>query len=1031
MWFIHWLIGASVRNRAFVFVGVIAFALLGLYTITHIKFDAFPDLTNVQVQIVTSSAGMSAEEVEKLVTVPIERSLGGVPGLVEVRSKSRTGISAINAIFEDTTDVWHARQLVKERLDAAKQEIPPSAGTPEIGPPSTGLGEIYQIVIHSEARTMAELYRLFERDIAPRVRSVPGVVEVNAWGGGQPQLDVMVDPWRLAARGLTLPQVEQALSEQIGRTSGGAIPTGPEQTLLQASANPTSPDQLAGLLLAREPDGQPILVSDVATPREGRALTVGMGSADGRGESIFAMVQMLTGADALKVVGLVDERMAEIKKTLPDDVEIEVVYRRDVLVNNTLYTVKKSLLEGGLLVILVLFILLGDVRAGLIVASVIPLSMLGAFVGLAWSGYSGNLMSLGAIDFGLVVDGSIVIVETIVALELGKHGHLGDAVVERSRKVAGPVLFAVGILILVYIPILALWGTEGKLFRPMALTVLFALVTSLVLSLTYVPALAATIMRPHGDHHTRLMSALLKLYSPALEAAMRRPALMAGAAAALVAVSVAILANMGVEFVPRLQEGDLVVQTRRLPSISPEQALREATRVERVLKEFPEVVAVGSRTGAPAVATDPMGMEEADILVRLAPRDQWRTAKDTEGLMSAIAARLEVEAPGVQLNFTQPIEMRFNEMLEGVTGDVGIKVFGPDLPTLLDLSDKIATAVGALPGAADVARPAMEGAPTIELKLDGARLARHGVTAAQIFSLVTAAQRGVEVAQVVRGEFRDPVVLRLDEASLKSIKMIPIATASGAAIPLGELVEVVDAPRPAVITREGGSRRVTVEMNVRGRDLGSFVQEAQVKVAEIKLPPGYRIDWGGKYEQLKEATRRMGTLIPAVLFLILGILYIAFGRWRPTLLIFLNVPVAISGGVLILWARGLPLSMPALVGCIALFGLAVMNGIVLVSRTQELHMTLGAREAATRSARERFRPVLTTALVAALGFVPMALATGVGSEVQRPLATVVIGGLVTSTILTLLVLPALYAKLHRDEPLVAPQTEQTSEAELI
>jgi cobalt-zinc-cadmium resistance protein CzcA len=1017
MWFIHWLIGASVRNRAFVFIGTIAFALLGLYTITHIRFDAFPDLTNVQVQIVTTSAGMSAEEVEKQVTVPIERSLGGVPGLVQLRSKSRTGISAINAIFEDNVNVWHARQLVKERLDAAREDIPPTAGNPEIGPPSTGLGEVYQIIIRSESRTLAELYRLFERDIAPRLRSVPGVVEVNAWGGGKPQLDVVVDPWRLAARGLTMQDAKQTLSSQIGRTSGGAIPRGPEQTLLQASANPTSPDQLAGLLIRRGHDGQTTLLSDVAIPQEGRSLTVGMGSADGRGEAIFAMVQMLAGADALAVVASVDTRMEEIRKTLPDDVEIELVYRRDTLVNNTLHTVKKSLLEGGLLVIFVLFILLGDLRAGLIVASVIPLSMLGAFIGLAWSGYSGNLMSLGAIDFGLVVDGSIVIVETIVALELGKHGVLGDAVIERARKVAGPVIFAVGILILVYVPILALWGTEGKLFRPMALTVLFALITSLVLSFTYVPALAATIIRPHGDHHTRLMSALLKIYAPALDAAVGRPSLMAGAAAGLVAVSVAILSHMGVEFVPRLQEGDLVVQTRRLPSISPEQALREATRVELLLKTFPEVVAVGSRTGAPTVATDPMGMEEADILVRLAPRDQWRTARDTEGLMSAIAAKLAAEAPGVQLNFTQPIEMRFNEMLEGVTGDVGIKVFGPELHVLLDLANKIAQEVSTMEGAADVARPSLEGMPTIELKLDGARLAQHGVTADEIFSLVTAAQRGVEVAQVVRGEFRDAVVLKIAPEALHNIHTIPIATASGVAIPLGELAEVVEQPRPAVITREDGARRVTVEMNVRGRDLGSFVQEAQKKVEAIERPPGYFIAWGGKYEQLKEATRRMGVLIPAVLFLILGILYTAFGRWRPTLLIFLNVPVAISGGVLILWARGLPLSMPALVGCIALFGLAVMNGIVLVSRTQELHMTQSARSAAIQSARERFRPVLTTALVAALGFVPMALAQGVGSEVQRPLATVVIGGLVTSTLLTLLVLPALYARLHKDAPL--------------
>ncbi len=1014
---IHLLISASVRHRGVVFALVIAYTLFGIYTLQHIKFDAFPDLTNVQVQIVTSSAGMSAQEVEQLVTVPIERALGGVPGLAQVRSKSRTGISAINVIFEDSVDVWHARQLIKERLDAAREEIPASAGTPELGPNSTALGEVYQFVLRGEGYTMAQLYRVFERDVAPRLRGVPGVVEVNAWGGGRPQLDIAVDPWRLAAQDMTLTQMSEALSEALGRVSGGAIARGADQVLIEARANPTTPQQLDALVLKRAPGGQSVRVTDVAIAQEGKALVVGMGSADGRGEAIFAMVQMLAGADAMLVVTRVDERVAQILPSLPPGIELEVIYRRDTLVNNTLSTVKKSLIEGGLLVVLVLLILLGDVRAGLIVASVIPLSMLGAFVGLAWFGYSGNLMSLGAIDFGLVVDGSIVVVESIVAMELGKRGTFGEAVVERAQRVSGPVLFAVGILILVYVPILALWGTEGKLFRPMALTVIFALVTSLVLSLTYVPALAATLLRPHGEHQTRLMRVLMARYSPMLRWAMGRPGLMMAMALALVAISAVTLTQMGVSFIPRLEEGDLVVQTKRLPSISPTQALREATRVEAILLEFPEVRAVGSRTGAPAVATDPMGMEEADILIKLAPRDQWRTARDTEGLMAAMARRLEARAPGAQLNFTQPIEMRFNEMLEGITADVGIKLFGPELPMLLELADKIAQEVSQIEGAADIAKPALEGAPTISLELDSAALAHHGVRARDVLALIEAAQRGVEVGQVVRGEFRDPVVVRLDLAALARVERLPVLTSSGVVVPLSALTRVSQRERPAVITREAGSRRVTVEVNVRGRDLGAFVQQAQRRVEALALPPGYHVGWSGKYEQLKEATRRMGALIPIVLALILGILYHAFGRWRPTLLIFLNVPVAISGGVMLLWARGMVLSMPALVGCIALFGLAVMNGIVLISRTQELHQHEGARRAALLSATERFRPVLTTALVAALGFVPMALAQGVGSEVQRPLATVVIGGLVTSTALTLLVLPALYAKLHRDTPL--------------
>jgi cobalt-zinc-cadmium resistance protein CzcA len=1014
---LHALIALSVKHRVAVLVSTLAFVAFAGWSTTRLRFDAFPDITTPQVQVVTSSPGLSSDEVEQLITLPIERALGGIPGVVEQRSLSRAGVSAITVVFEDGNDLWRARQLVKERVDAARADIPPDAGDPELGPPSTGLGEVYQFTLQSDRLPMPELYRLFERDVAPRLRVVAGVVEVNAWGGGAPQLEVRADPALMAAHGVTWGDLERALSDSIVRVSGGAIRRGPEQVIVRASTHLATPEALGAVPLR-----EGLLVRDVAQVREGGALTVGFGTNNGRGEALFVMVQLLAGADALSVVKDLEDRTAEVRASLPEGVSLDVIYERNQLIHKALKTVARSLIEGGLLVVVVLLLLLGDLRAGFIVSSIIPLSLLGALAGLAWTGVTGNLMSLGAIDFGLVVDGAIVVTESVIAIELLSVGAargeaLKAAVIERAQRVAGPVSLAITILALVYTPILSLWGTEGKLFRPMALTVLFALAVAFVLSFTYVPALASWLIRPKGDHETALMRALSKLYRPILERLLTRPGLSVAVVLALIGASGVAATHLGVEFVPRLEEGDLVIQTGRLPSISPEQGIREATRVEQVVGRFPEVLQVASRVGSPAVATDPMGLEQGDVFVKLRPRDEWTTAQTTEGLVDAIAAAIAREAPGAQVGFTQPIEMRFNEMLEGITADVGIKVFGTDLGELRRLGGEIAGAIERVPGAADVKRPSQEGVASLTVHISPERLAPYGLTPADLAGVISGVQRGVEVGRVRRGLFQDAVVLKLDAPSHLDVGAIPVALPGGGVAPLSALADIEAREVPVTVDRELGSRRAVVQCNVRGRDLGGFVHDAQVAVAAVKLPPGYWIEWSGQYAQLEEATRRMAVLIPAVLIVILALLYASFRSFKLTLLIALNVPVAMSGGLITLWLTHTTLSLSAVVGCVALFGVAVMNGVVLLSRTRALELELGeggsALEAARLSALERLRPVFTTALVAGLGFVPMALAQGVGAEVQRPLALVVIGGLVTSTTLTLFTLPSLYAWVFR------------------
>lgn len=1014
------VIAWSVRHRALVVVFVAIFVVLGIVGSSRLRLDAFPDLTNVQVQVLTNSPGMSSHEVELLITTPLERSLAGTPNVEEIRSLSRTGVSAITVVFKDNTDLYLARQLVAERVNLAQEDIPQSAGQAEIAPPSTGLGEVFQFVVQSDEHTVGELSRIFESMIAPRLQTVPGIVEVNAWGAAPPELHILLDPWRLAATGLRIQDVHDAVRQEVAREPGGAQLHGDEQTLIRGLANPDSPEALARIPL-RGQGPSALYLGDVAHIERSTALDVGIGSANGQGRVIFAMAQLLAGEDARRVVQEVQTQLDDIRTSLPDGVEVDVIYDRAKLVNGTLKTVAKSLTEGGLLVILVLLLLLGDLRAGLVVASIIPLSMLGALSGLSLLGMSGNLMSLGAIDFGLIVDGTIVLVESIMAMEIVRRTNLQERIIEQSQKVSRPVLFAVGIIIVVYLPILAMWGVEGKLFRPMATTVLLALTTALILTFTWIPAISSWVLRPTGAQRTRLASWLEARYSTALDHGLTHPRLYIGIAILTLIGSGILATQLGVAFIPRLEEGDIVIQTGRPASITMDKALEEATRIERVALSFPEVTAVGSRTGSPALATDPMGMEEADILLHLRPQKEWTTAKTTEELMTAIAERIEQEAPGAAITMSQPIEMRFNELLEGITSDVGVKVFGPDLDVLNTLGRDIAQILDSIPGSADVAPPQSEGATSINVVVSPDKTARYGLRAQDIFDLTTAVQRGHEVGRIVDGAFQDAVVLRLDLPKDEVLADLPLLLPTGRSLPLREVATLEHASTPASIMREQGTRRVVVEANVRGTDLGGFVETARDRIEkEISLPPGYWIEWSGKFEQLRTAALRTALMLPAVLILILIMLRGALGRFKPGVLIFLNVPIAACGGILALALRGLPLSMSAIVGFIALFGVAVMNGVVLVSRIQELHHTLPAAQAAHDAAHERFRPVIMTAAVAGIGFVPMALNTTIGAEVQRPLATVVIGGLVTATLLTLLVLPSLYVLWFKNEDSPSP-----------
>jgi len=1012
------IIGISLRNRLGVTMAAVVLVVLGWVALFQLPIDAMPDVTTVQVQILTKAPALGPVEIEQFITRPVENAMSGLPNLEQIRSTSRYGLSAVTVVFKEGTDIYFARNLVEQRLSVAQEAIPSGIDRPEMGPITTGLGEVFHFVLEGEGYSAMELRTILDWDIAYRLRSVPGVVEVNTWGGQAKQYQVLVDPARLLAYRLTLPQVFEAVERNNLNRGGGIIEKGGEAYVIRGEGMVSGIEDLEKVVVGVTSEGTPILVKHVGEVREGPMLRIGGATRNGNGETVIGLVLMLQGENARQVVDRVKRALAEIQPSLPKGIRIVPYYDRQNLVSRVIATVSKNLIEGGFLVIAVLLLLLGNLRGGLIVASAIPLSMLAAFIGMVQAGISGNLMSLGAIDFGLIVDGSVVMVENILRNISGKNlrdEDRGEAIARAAKEVGRPIVFAVGIILIVYLPILTLSGIEGKMFRPMAWTVVFAVAGSLLLSLTLVPVLCSLVFLGEvKEKETWLMRLAHRAYRPVLDRAMAHPRLTIVVAASLFALSLAAGTFLGAEFVPRLDEGDIVIQASRLPSVSLSQSLSSTTEIEKLLRPFPEVRTVVSRTGSPEIATDVMGIDLSDVFVILKPRRDWRPGMDRERLIATMHDALEKGVPGNVFSFTQPIEMRFNELIAGTKSDLAVKVFGDDLDILAQKGRELAAILAKIPGAADVKVEQTAGLPMVRVRVNRDRIARLGVRVEDVLAAVEAARSGRVVGSVLEGRRRFDVAVRLSEgiaADPNAFGAVPIGTPDGRLIPLAQLAEITIEEGPAQISREQIERRIVVEANVRGRDLAGFVAEARAAVAaKLHFPSGYYATWGGQFEHLEAATRRLMVAVPLALFLILALLYGAFGSPRPALLIFLNVPFATSGGILALLFRGMSFSISAGVGFIALFGVAVLNGVVLVSFARKLQAESGLEpsEAARRAAMVRLRPVLMTALVASLGFVPMALATGSGAEVQRPLATVVIGGLISSTLLTLVVVPALY-----------------------
>lgn len=1010
------LVKLALRYRILVLLATIFVGAMGVIALRNLPIDAQPDITPNQVLVMTRAPSLSPLEVEQLLSFPVETAMSGLPGVTRIQSTSKYGLSYVAIYFEDSMDPYFCRRLVMERLPQAKEAIPPEIGVPEMGPISTGLGEIYQFKVTGEGHSLMDLRTILEWDIAPKLRRVPGIVEVNSHGGELKTYEVAVDSDKLNGYHIPLRRVIEALSKNNANAGGAYLEHAEQQSLIRGEGLIGSLGDIEDIVIGNSPTGTPILVRNIGEVRFAPMVRRGFATQNGKGEIVVGVAMMLLGENSRVVAERVKQNLAEIQKTLPAGVQIEQLYDRTDLVNRTIHTVSRNLIEGGLLVIAVLLLLLGSLRAGLIVSIAIPLSMLVAFIGMVQAKISGNLMSLGAIDFGLIVDGSVVIIENILRRLHSRKPEEDpeDVIYLAAREVAKPIFFGVAIIVLVYLPILALGGVEGKMFKPMAATVLFALLGSLVFALTLMPVLSCYLLRKEsGREHTWLMSKLESIYRPLLSRALQTPRWTSGIAIAVFASSLLAIPFLGAEFIPSLDEGSILVQMYRVPGISITESLHGNEIIETVLREFPEVSAVFSRTGSAEVATDPMAIDQSDVYVMLKPREQWPKKRSKNELIAAMEKRLEEEAPGAAYSFSQPIQMRVQELMEGGSrSDIAIKLFGDDLEILRQKADQIAEVVSKVPGAADVRPERVAGLPYLRIHLRRDALARHGLDAAEVLDTIQTIG-GKPVGEIVEGNRRFTMQVRFPEeqrSSAEAIGNLRVGDSEGHFIPLAQLADIREEEGPAQISREGGQRRISVEVNVRGRDLAGFVAEAQKAVSSrVMLPSEYQLQWGGQFEQLQSASYRLMIVVPAALLLIFVLLYFNFQSVIPTALIFLNIPLAATGGILALLLRGMPFSISAGIGFIALFGIAVLNGIVLLTYIRELEKEgLPIMAAVQQGSETRLRPVLMTALVASLGFIPMAISHGAGAEVQRPLATVVIGGLVTSTLLTLFVLPVLY-----------------------
>jgi len=1009
---------ALVRRRWLVMVLALAVVVGGWLNLRQLAIDAVPDISPKQVMVLTEATGLGPVEVERLVSFPIETAVTGLPLLKDVRSTSRFGLSAVYVTFEEGADVQTARAQVFERLQQAQAMLPPGVGTPQLGPFATGLGEILEFELRGPGFTPMELYQMLQWRIVPQLRLVPGIADVNIYGGALQTYEAQVNPDRLRAQGITLPQVYAAIEANNATRGGASIYHGDEQQIVRGLALAQSVGDISGIVLKTAPGGIPVTVGDVAEVRMAPKVRLGAVTHDGVGETILGVADMQFGRNASEVLPGLKAGIAKVQATLPPGVEIKVFYDRSDLIGRAIHTVAHNLGEGALLVVAILLLMLGNFRAGLIVATVIPISMMMAFAGMRVLGISGNLMSLGALDFGLIVDGAVVLIENVLRRQgAGKAGDGQDpvkVVPGAAAEVARPVIFSVVIITLVYLPVLSLQDIEGKTFRPMALTVMLALVSALLVTMLVTPAMAASFLGSKGsEKDTFIVRGARRGYTPVLRRAMGHPWLTAGVAAVLFAVSVFFGMRLGGEFIPQLSEGAIVVTSTKPPSINLDASIRIVTEIEKVLRGFPDVQTVVSQTGSAATPTDPMGVQSTDSYVILKPQAEWKTAKTQAGISSAMEEKVKAEVPGVMLELSQPIQMRMDDLLQGVRSDVALTIYGDDLDTLGRLAEQAVQAVKGVQGAADV-RSEQEGTlPAMTIRVDRVRLARLGLNAADALAVVEAVG-GRQVGLVYGADdTQTPIVVRLApeaRADLQAVRDLPVGLANGGAVPLSAVADISVSNGPSQVTRDKLQRRVAVDINVRGRDVQSFVTEVQKVVGDkVKLPAGYTLEWSGTFQNLQSASARLAIVVPGVLLLIFLLLYLNFGSLRLSALIFLNVPMAATGGIAALMLRGMPFSVTAGIGFISTFGIAILDGVVLASYIQEEREGgRNSREAAQDAAEKRLRPVLTTALVASIGFLPMAVSTSAGAEVQRPLATVVIGGLVTATLLTLLVLPALY-----------------------
>ncbi len=1031
------LIAFVIARRWLVIFAFLCLGGLGVYSYGRLPIDAVPDITNVQVQINTAAPGYSPLEVEQRITFPIETVMNGLPGLEQTRSLSKYGLSQVTVVFEDGTDIWFARQLVSQRLQGVRAALPANV-EPAMGPTATGLGEIFYWTVEAKegARkpdgtpyTPMDLREIQDWIVAPQLRGVPGVTEVNTIGGYLKEYLVAPDMDRLAAHGLSLDVLVKAIDRNNANAGAGYIERGGEQFVVRTPGQVKSLEEIRNIVLDVDA-GAPVRVRDVAEVEFGRELRTGAATENGR-EVVLGAVFMLIGENSRAVAESARNRLAQVNRSLPPGVQALPVYDRSVLVNKAIATVRTNLVEGALLVVAILFLFLGNLRAALITALVIPLSMLMVFTGMVEAGVSANLMSLGALDFGIIVDGAVVIVENCIR-RLGLAQAAAGRSLTREERFAEvalaaaearrPLLFGQLIIMTVYLPIFALSGIEGRMFHPMAITVVLALAAAMILSVTFVPAAVALfVTKAVPEHENRLMDRARAVYRRLLDRVLRNRSVALSFAVLSVMLSLVLATRLGTEFAPNLDEGDIAVMTVRIPGTSLSQSVAMQQRLEAaLLKEFPEIERMFARVGTSEVATDPMPPNAADSYIMLRPRSQWPKPRKTHAELVQAITEAAQRVPGNSYEFSQPIQLRFNELISGVRSDVAVKVFGDDTEAMLATAQQVARVLGKVAGAAEVKVEQLEGLPALTLEVDRIKAARYGLNVADVQEAFGTLVGGREVGMVFEGDRRFAITVRLPEGlrnDVDSLRQLPIALPAeggrAASIPLSEIATLRFVPEANQVSRENGKRRVVVTANVRGRDLGSFVVDLERELAAVKLPAGTWLSLGGQFENLQAAAERLALVVPAALALVFALLYLMFNSLKDGLLVFSGIPFAMTGGVLALWLRGLPLSISAAVGFIALSGVAVLNGLVMMSFVRALReQGLGAEQAMREGAEARLRAVLMTALVASLGFLPMALATSTGAEVQRPLATVVIGGILSSTALTLLILPALYTWAH-------------------